>query len=165
MFKLKSHTPFDCSWTSERKRDWVGNEVADLAAKCALQAWRAHAEFADQYCGWVKFASEVAKSVARPQSYCLQNLPLKTVELQVKRTAPVPQPPCRVAPLPRVVLVEPHSTHALWVADDFVICMRCGSWSKLNHHWRGLRGPCSFVPTKKGRDCIARVTKGRRPWE
>ena len=67
MFKLKSHTPFDCSWTSDRKRDWVGNEVADLAAKPALQAWRAHAEFADQYCGWVKFASEVAKSVARSQ--------------------------------------------------------------------------------------------------
>ena len=40
MFKLKSHTPFDSSWTSERKRDWVGDEVAGLAAKRALEAWR-----------------------------------------------------------------------------------------------------------------------------
>ena len=57
MFKLKSHIPFDSSWTPERKRDWFGNEVADLAAKRALEAWRGDAEFADQYCGWVKFAS------------------------------------------------------------------------------------------------------------
>ena len=62
MFKLKSHIPFDSCWTFDRKRDWVGNEVADLAAKCALQAWRAHAEFADQYCGCVKFASELGRS-------------------------------------------------------------------------------------------------------
>ena len=55
MFKLKSHIPFDCSWTCERKRDWAGNEVADLAAKRALEAWRSDAEFAGQYCGWVKF--------------------------------------------------------------------------------------------------------------
>ena len=106
MFNLKSHTPFDCSWTSDRKRDWVGNEVADLAAKCALQAWRAHAEFADQYCGWLKFATAVAMSVAKSQSYCLQNLPLEASELQVKRTTPVPQPPCRVVPPPRVVLLS-----------------------------------------------------------
>ena len=48
MFKLKSHIPFDSSWTCERKRDWVGNEVADLAAKRALEAWRGDAEYADQ---------------------------------------------------------------------------------------------------------------------
>ena len=57
MNKLKTHMPIDCNWTAGRKRDWVGNEVADLAAKCTRQAWRAHAEFADQYCGWVKFAT------------------------------------------------------------------------------------------------------------
>ena len=165
MFKLKSHIPFDCSWTCERKRDWAGNEVADLAAKRALEAWRSDAEFAGQYCRWVKFARAVAKNVAKSQSYCLQNLPPGANDLQVKKSAPVPQPPRRDPPLPRAVLVEPHDTHALWVTDDFVICMRCGSWSKLHHPGRGLRGPCSFVPTKKGRDCIARVTKGWRPWE
>ena len=110
MFKLKSHTPYDCSWTSERKRDWVGNEVADLAAKCALQAWRDHAEFADQYCGWVKFASDVAKSVARSQSFCLQNLPPETSQVRIQRSTTVPKPPPPVAHPPRVVLVEPHST-------------------------------------------------------
>ena len=36
MFKLKSHIPFDSCWTSERKRDCVGNEVADLASKRAF---------------------------------------------------------------------------------------------------------------------------------
>ena len=94
MFKLKSHTPFACSWTSDRKRDWVGNEVADLAAKCALQAWRAH-----QCCGWVKFASEVAKSVARSQSFCLQNLPPpETSQVRNQRSMTVPKPPRPVAP-------------------------------------------------------------------
>ena len=116
-----------------------------------LQIWKqsVHCKLGKlTYCGWVKFATAVAKSVARSESYCLQNLPLETNELQVKRTAPVPQPPCRVVPPPRVVLVEPHSTLALWVADDFAICMRCGSWSKLHRPKRGLRGLRSFVPTK-----------------
>ena len=165
MFKLKSHTQFDDNWTSDRKRDWVGNEVADMAAKCALQAWRSHAEEADQYCAWSKFAVEVAKSVARSQSFCLQNLSHEASTVQVQRSTNPPKPPRPIAPPPSIVLVEPHSTHAMWMADDFSICMRCGSWSKLNRPGRGLRGPCSYVPTKKGRDCISRVTKGRRPWE
>ena len=162
MFKLKSHNPFDSSWTCERKRDWAGNEVADLAAKRALEAWRSDAQFADQYCGWVKFARAVAENVAKSQSTCLQNLPPATNDVRTRETAHLSQPPRHE---PRLVRVAPHTTHALWVTDDFVICMRCGSWSKLHRPGRGLRGPCSFVPTKKGRDCIARVTKGRRPWE
>ena len=132
MFNLRSNIPFDCSWTSERKRDWVGNEVADLVAKRAVEAWRCDAEFADQYCGWVKSSRAVAKNVAKSQSYCLQNFPPGASDLQVKKSAPVPQPPSRDPPLLRVVLVEPHNTHALWVTDDFVNCMRCGSWSKLH---------------------------------
>ena len=147
MFKLKSLFPFDSSWTCERKRDWAGNEVADLAAKRALETWRSDAQFADQYCGWVKFARAVAKNVANSQSYCMQKIPPGANDLQVKKSAPVSQPPRGDPPLPRTVLVEPHNTHALWVTDDFVICMRCGSWSKLHRPGRGLRGPCSFVPT------------------
>ena len=136
MFKLKSHIPFHSSWTCERKRDWAGKEVADLAAKRALEAWRNDAEYADQYCGWVKFTRAVAASVAKSQSFWLQNLPPGANDLQVKKSAPVPQPPRRDPSLPRTVLVEPHNTHALWVTDDFVICMRCGSWPKLHRPGR-----------------------------
>ena len=123
--------------------------MADLAAKRALEAWRGDAEFADQYCGWVKFASAVAQNVAKSQSNCLQNLPLGANELQVKRSTPVPQPPCRDSSLPRVVLVAPHNTHALWVTEDFMICMRCGSWSKVSRLGRGLRGPLLICANKK----------------
>ena len=150
MFKLKSLFPFDSSWTCERKRDWAGNEVADLAAKRALEAWRSDAQFADQYCGWVKFARAVATSVAKSQSFWLQNLPTGANDVRTRETAHLPQPPrLELSPRHGWSVSRLATTHALWATDDFVICMRCGSWSKLHRPGRGLRVPCSFVPTKK----------------
>ena len=113
MFKLKSNMPCDCSWTCQRKRDWVGNEVADLAAKRALEAWRSDAKYADHYDGWVKFARAVATNVAKSQSSCLQNLPPGANDVRARETAHVLQPPRREPPQPRLVLVAPHNAHAL----------------------------------------------------
>ena len=115
-------------------------------------------------CGRTKCARAVAANVAQSQPFCLQNFPLASNDVPVWKAAAVHQPPRRAPAQPQLVVHAPHGTHAVWVADDFVICMRCGSWAKLHRAGHGLRVPCSFVLTEKCRD-INRVPTGRRPWD
>ena len=114
MFKLASHIAFDSSWTVERKRDWAGNEVADLAAKRALEAWRKDAENADECCGWANFAHAVTTNVAESQSFCLQNLPFAANDVLVRRAVGVPF---------RAMLLSSH----IWSSTRLMIRTPCGS--------------------------------------
>ena len=74
MFKLASHIAYDNSWSIERKCNWAGSEVADLAAKRALGARDKDACHCAIYAGWARFARAAASVVAKSQSYCLQHL-------------------------------------------------------------------------------------------